>query len=253
MRLRADPNPWVTCPRPNSAARLRLFCIPYAGGGASAFRGWWDELPAQIEVCPIQLPGRENRMAEPLFQRVTPLVQALADGIGPSLAIPFALFGHSAGAKVAFELGRELRRRGAATPTHLFVSGRRAPHIPRSERLYELPDGEFMEKLRSFDGTPEAILQHPELMEIFMPILRADMAVNDAEEHKVEEPLDCPISAFGGLEDVHSPREGVEAWRDHTRSTFTLEMFPGGHFFLHSARAAMLRVMSTTLDRYTSP
>jgi medium-chain acyl-[acyl-carrier-protein] hydrolase len=249
MTTPPSPSGWVVCPRPNAAARFRLFCLPYAGGGASVYQTWWNELPAQVEVCAIQPPGRESRIHERPFQRLTPLVHALADAIGPSLSLPFAFFGHSVGALVSFALVRELRRRGAAAPAHLFVSARRAPHLPDPDPLHRLSEKDFVAGLRRMEGTPEAVLQEPELMALFLPILRADLGVNEAEEIAVEEPLDCPISAFGGLGDGRASSMDIDAWRQHTRRDFTLEMFPGGHFYLRSARGGLLRSVSRSLQR----
>lgn len=242
------PPPWVVCPKPNGTARLRLFCFPYAGAGPSIFRAWSDDLPREVEICAIQLPGREGRFKEPPFRRLAPLVQALATGIAPWLTIPFAFFGHSMGALVSFELTRELRRRGATTPVHLFLSGRRAPQVPEPDPLHMLPEPELLAKLRAMGGIPEVVLREPELVALFLPILRADLTVIEAVDVALEEPLECPISTFGGTQDGRASRADLEAWRQHTRRDFTLEMLPGGHFFLQSARLSLLRSMSRTLS-----
>ncbi|AUX39241.1 thioesterase [Sorangium cellulosum] len=239
---------WVGLPRPNPAARLRLFCFPYAGGSASAYSAWWRELPASVELCTIKLPGREARLREPPFQRLTPLVGALSAALGPWLTKPFALYGHSLGALVAFELARALRRRGAPLPRHLLVSGRRAPHLPMGEAFHALPDPEFVAWIRRMGGTPDEVLREPELMELFLPVLRADVAVNEAEPFVAEAPLDCPITAFGGVVDERASPAELEAWRELTRGSFRVEMFPGGHFFLRSAQGPLLRSISAVLD-----
>ncbi|WP_438017929.1 thioesterase domain-containing protein [Sorangium sp. So ce315] len=239
---------WVGCPRPNPASRLRLFCFPYAGGGASIYSAWWRELPAHTELCAIKLPGREARLGEPPFERLTALVQALATALDGWLTKPFAFYGHSMGALVSFELARELRRRGAPPPRHLFVAARRAPHLPSSAPVHGLPDGEFLAWLRRIGGTPEEVLREPELLALFMPVLRADLAINEAEPFVPGAPLDCPISAFGGVDDERADPAGLEAWGQHTRGPFRIAMFPGGHFFLRTARAPLLRSISATLD-----
>lgn len=248
MSIGSSSEVWIGRPRPNPAARLRLFCFPYAGGGASVFSTWPRQLPEQVELCAIRLPGRETRLSERPFDRLTPLVQALATGIAPWLTKPFAFYGHSLGALVSFELARELRRRGAPQPHRLLVSGRRAPHLPGPAPVYNLPDPEFLSWIRALGGTPEEVLREPELLAMFLPILRADVAVNEAEPFVAEPPLDCPISAFGGLEDERAQRAELEAWRELTRGPFTLEMFPGGHFFLRSARDLFLRSVAAHLD-----
>jgi len=221
----------------NPRAHLRLFCFPYAGGGASAYRGWAASLPADVEVCPVQLPGRESRLREPAFVRPEPLVLALADVLQPLLDLPYAFFGHSLGALIAFELARELRRRAQPLPVHLFVSARRAPQVPARERpIHDLPEEEFLAELRKLKGTPEEVLQHAELMRLLGPVLRADFAVNETYAYVAGEPLDLGISAFGGLGDEEVTREDLAQWSDHTRGPFRLRMLPGDHFFLHSGR-----------------
>lgn len=251
MTQTPKPNPWIVYPRPNPQARLRLFCFPYAGGGASIYRLWPNDLPAAVEVCAIQPPGRETRMREKPFTHVAPLAQALAPILRPYLDRPFAFFGYSLGSLVGFELARELRRQGDAQPLHLFVGGRRAPQTPDPEPpIHDLPEAEFLVELRRLSGTPEAVLQNAELMQLLQPLLRADFAVNETYVFTEDPPLDCPISAYGGLEDAEASREDLAAWREQTRGSFKLQMFPGGHFFLNSDRAMLLRAISEDLYRY---
>lgn len=228
---------------------MRLFCLPYAGAGASVYRSWANSLPPDVELCPIQLPGRETRFNEPPFKQVTPITTALATALSPWLTLPFALFGHSLGGLLSFELSRELRRRGAPTPVHLFVSARRAPHIPTPDPMHHLPEPQFIARLRGMEGTPEAVLREPELMQLFLPILRADLTVNDTYLASPETPLDIPISAFGGLTDGRASRDELDAWRQHTKSDFSLEIFSGGHFYFRSDPGPLLRALSQTLDR----
>ncbi len=239
---------WIVRPKPNPQAFLRLFCFPYAGGGASVFRAWPDDLPAGVEVCSVQLPGRESRLKEPLFTRLPPLVQTLARVLRSYMNMPFAFFGHSVGTLVSFELARELRRQSAPGPLYLFVAGRWAPQIPDPDPpIHQLPEPEFREELRRFNGTPELVLQHNELMSLLLPTLRADFEINETYAYTADEPLDCPIFAFGGLQDVKVSQEGLAAWRAHTRSNFKLRLFPGDHFFLHSARTLVLQALSQDL------
>lgn len=231
-----------------------MFCFPYAGGGASIYRGWAAALPADLEVCPVQLPGRESRLRDQPFDRLGPLIEAAADALGPHFGVPFVFFGHSMGAMIAFELARELRRRGRPLPLHLFVAGRRAPQLPaREEPIHDLPDEEFFEELRRLNGTPEEVLQHAELMRLLTPILRADFAVNETYELTPEEPFDFGISAFGGLGDEEVTREDLAAWQAHTRGRFRLRMLPGDHFFLHSARDLILEAAARDLAEIATP
>ncbi|WP_420130678.1 thioesterase II family protein [Longimicrobium sp.] len=231
-------------------ARLRLFCIAHAGGGASAFRGWADALPPEVEVCLVQLPGRENRIMETPFERVGPLVEALADAVQPYLTLPFALFGHSNGALISFELARTLRARGRPGPVHLFASGRRAPDVAAdSPPIHHLPDAEFLADLQELGGLPAELLAHQELLALLVPTLRADVAIHETYEFAEQPPLACPITAYGGLTDPRVPRGQSEAWARHTAGSFVLRMFPGGHFFLIDDRAVFLRTLASDLHQ----
>ena len=253
MTVTLTTSPWLSCSRSQPGKKLRLFCFPYAGGAAHIFRTWPQSLPQTVEVCPVHLPGRGNRLAEPLFHRLDPLVHAATQALLPLLNQPFAFFGHSMGAVVAFELARHLRNAHHIEPRHLFMSGRRAPQIIENESpTYNLERTEFLEELRRLNGTPVEVLEHPELIELMLPILRADFQVVETYEYEPDLPLNCPITAFGGLKDDRAKREFLEAWREQTNARFSLQMFPGDHFFLHSAQTLLLKVLSQELEYLTS-
>jgi len=239
---------WVKCSKPAPQARFRLFCFPYAGGGASLFRNWANQLPSEVEVCAVQLPGREDRLAEPAFTSMPPLIEALAGALYPYLQDkPYAFFGHSMGAFVCFELARYLRKHHHthAGPLQLFVSAQRAPQLPDLDPpVHALPDNEFIEKLRHLNGTPAEILQNAEVLEITLPLLRADFAICETYHFVAGEPLLCPIFACGGIDDKDVSYERIAAWKEQTRASFTQRMFPGDHFFLHSCQAELLQVLS---------
>jgi medium-chain acyl-[acyl-carrier-protein] hydrolase len=246
--IATNNNSWVTCLRSNAQVRLRLFCFPYAGGAASIFRAWPDALPPSIQVCPIQLPGRENRLREPVYTRLEPLVQALTPALQPYLDMPYAFFGHSLGALIAFEIIRIFIRQNSPGPIHLFVSGHTAPQVPdKDPPIHQLSKPEFIKVLGRLNGTPKEVLQNAELMELLIPLLYADFTINETYVYAAGEPLDCPISAFGGLQDDQVNRYDIAAWRDQTRGAFTLRMLPGDHFFLHSARSLLLRTIAQDL------
>ena len=209
-----------------------LFCFPYAGGGASIFRSWPERLPSDIEVCATQFPGREDRLRETPFARLSSLIDVLADVLYPYLDFPFAFFGHSLGSLISFELTRRLRRQKAPGALQLFVSGKRAPQIPNPDPpIHQLPDAEFIEELLRFNGTPKAVVDNPELLELLLPLLRSDLRLYETYVYDHEAPLDCPISAFAGFEDEEVSREELAAWCGQTRSRFSMQMFPGNHFF----------------------
>ncbi len=241
---------WFTHLESNPQARFRLFCFPYAGAGASIFHSWLDALFPEIEVCPIQLPGRENRLGETPFTRLKPLIETLTPLLRAHTDIPFAFFGHSMGAILSFELARELRRRQWPCPVCLFVSGSRAPQMPDLDPpIHRLPDPKFKEKLKHLKGTPEELLQDSELMEIYLPTLRADFAMLETYFYANEAPLDMPISAFGGQQDSKVSHEALAAWREQTSNDFRLQMFPGDHFFLHVEGLALLRTIARELQQ----
>jgi medium-chain acyl-[acyl-carrier-protein] hydrolase len=243
-------SPWLVFPRENRAAPLRLFCFPYAGGTALTYRNWPDGLPPGVEVCAVQLPGRGNRFHEKPFGNLRGLVGAVAPALAPFLDRPFAFFGHSMGAMIAFELARHLRREYGLLPAHLFVSGRRAPHLDRDEAVtYNLSEADFIDSLRDLNGTPPEVLAHRELMQLMVPLLRADFAVCQTYSYTPEPPLGCPLTAFGGLSDREVSREQLGGWREQTSGAFVMRLLPGDHFFLDSAQASLLGLLSHELNR----
>nr|WP_092071394.1 alpha/beta fold hydrolase [Dendrosporobacter quercicolus]NSL49373.1 thioesterase [Dendrosporobacter quercicolus DSM 1736]SDM25793.1 Surfactin synthase thioesterase subunit [Dendrosporobacter quercicolus] len=246
MNNQSTVTPWLLT-RPDARDIIRVFCLPYAGGGASVYRGWAKELPEGAGIYPIQLPGRENRIAEPPARDMTTLVHEISRAIVPYLQQPFILFGHSLGARLAFEIARNIRRKWNLQPSRLIVSGSRAPEIPEPKPLHGLPDSAFIEELRRFSGTPEAVLQSRELMELFLPVLRADFTVDETYVYSADKPLECPISAFGGTKDPEAGSKEVQGWARHTSCSFSLEMLEGGHFFLQTARPALLRSVGKIL------
>lgn len=217
------------------------------------YRNWSEMIPPSIEVCAINLPGREGRFREQPHTRMDMLIQDLADGLSDHLGTSYAFLGHSMGAMIAFELARELRRRTVPGPAYLFVSGRQAPHVPDPDPpKYNLPDTEFIEELRTLAGTPPEVLEHPELMELMLPLLRADFELVDTYVCREEPPLDCPISAFGGLGDPETRPEELAAWREQTSGTFRMRLLPGNHFFLNDHLLSVLRGLLHDLESFVA-
>jgi medium-chain acyl-[acyl-carrier-protein] hydrolase len=250
MTERQGTTSWFTCPGLNARPGLRLFCFPYAGGSPLVFRGWAGGLPKAVEVCPVLLPGRGMRLAEPPFTRMPSLVETVAAALLPYTDRPFAFFGHSMGALISFELARLLRGRHGVEPAHVFVSGCSAPQIPDAiPRLSDLPEPELLQELRRLNGTPKEVFENSELMQLMVPVLRADFSVCESYVYTEARPLDCPISVFGGLQDADTSRAQLEAWRCHTSAHFSLQMFPGDHFFLHASRPLLLRALSLQLHQ----
>jgi medium-chain acyl-[acyl-carrier-protein] hydrolase len=241
--------PWLVNWKPNRRASVRLFCFPYGGGGDSIFRSWQQSLSDTIEVCPVQLPGRGSRMTEPPCTDINQLVRDAGQALAPYLDKPFALFGHSMGALIAFELARHMRSKYSVQPVHLFASGRRSPQTTNEPLDPKLFDSELPAMLRRNNGTPEEVLENPELMELVLPIIRADLALCKSYVYIPKPPFSFPITAFGGLDDHGVPRRYIEGWREHTIGPFVLRMLPGDHFFLNTSRLLLLEAISKELEQ----
>jgi surfactin synthase thioesterase subunit len=231
---------------PRRDAQLRLFCFPHAGGGASTYRGWSTRLPREIEVLPVQLPGREERLGEHAFADLRVLVEHLGTVLQPWLDVPFAFFGHSMGSLIAFELARWLRRAANFEPRHLYVSGHRAPHLPDPGPFFHAqPDRAVVEELRRLCGTRPEVLDNAELMQLFLPTVRADLSVCETYAFVPDAPLSCPISVYGGTRDTEASVAELVGWREHTTSDFRLRMFDGDHFYLTTGQDRFLATFTT--------
>jgi len=240
---------WVALHQSRGDTSQRLFCFPHAGGGATAYRRWVTAFPGDLEVCPVQLPGREQRLREPPFNSMEALLEPLLAGLLPWLDRPFSFFGHSMGAAIAFELAHRLRAMGLPTPQRLLVSGRRAPgRVGHDEITYHLPDDAFLDKLAELNGSPREVLDNAELMALMLPMLRADFQLIETYRGKSDRPLlDCPLTAFGGVDDPKASREDLLAWKELSRGPFRLQMFAGGHFYLQQDPAPLLEAVQREL------
>lgn len=234
---------------PRSRARLTLVCFPYAGGHAAVFRSWPHQLAEWIEVYGIQLPGRRNRVDETPRTSLPFLVDEIGRALSPALDKPFACFGHSVGAILAFEVSRWLRRERGTEPRHLIVSGRRAPQAPASETIiHDKSDAVVLDKLRELKGTPPEILADAELLQTMLPTLRADFSLSERYTYVHEPALGCPITAFGGREDEETAHGRLEMWRTQTTAAFVSHMFDGGHFFVHEHEGELVRRVDEALS-----
>jgi medium-chain acyl-[acyl-carrier-protein] hydrolase len=240
---------WFQNGRTNERAELKMFCFPYAGGTALMFNKWADLLPSIVQVIPVELPGRGVRLKEPAYLSLPALIDELEEVIWPLLDKPFVFFGHSMGALIAFELARTLRRKYDREPQALFVSGRRAPQTPKNEPItYNLPHNEFIAELIKMGGTPKEVIEDAELMEMIIPLLRADFQLVQTYEYLPDTLLRCPITIYGGLQDHYSPRELLLPWKELTNSRCSLRMLPGDHFFIRSSQAQLLKLLARELQ-----
>jgi surfactin synthase thioesterase subunit len=232
-------------PRPRTLAML--FCLPYAGAGTSAFQGWAAALGPDVDVQPVVLPGRQARIAEPPGIDVAALASALAARADR----PYAIYGHSLGARLGFEAVRELRRRGGPLPLRLYVGGCRPPEMAGPPDPYaglsRLGEEELVARLAGLGGMPEALLAEPELLDLVLPAVRADFAWLDGYRYRPEPPLPVPIVAFAGDADPVATPLDMRGWARHTSAGFSLRTEPGDHFFLHPRREPLAAAVRADL------
>ena len=232
----------------DSGAARQLFCFPHAGGGPSFFRPWRASLQPEITIRRVLLPGREWRLEEPPFRRIADLVEPLCAALEPYLHQPYALFGHSLGTVVAYEVARRLSATGTAGPACLIVSGRRAPGLAGNRRrLSGLPDDEFLAEVARLNGIPPEVLGEPELVSMLLPTLRADYELAETYQPLPGDRLDCPVIAYLSTSDPETDYEGVLKWREVTTGEFTMRVFDGDHFYLKEGRPDVLNAVREDL------
>lgn len=225
---------------------MRLYCLPYAGGSAGLFRSWRHLLPSDLALYGVEYPGRGTRISEPPIDRIDVLASQLTDALMDVPSTPYVLFGHSMGALTAFEVSHQLAARGASLPILLVVSGHGAPSLPSTDKpVHASADHEFLARLRELNATPSEVLETSDLIELMMPILRADFRAAETYVPANRPKLDIPIAAYGGLTDPDVSRDQLLAWEDETTAACTVRMFPGDHFFLR----AIAESVATTLMR----
>jgi medium-chain acyl-[acyl-carrier-protein] hydrolase len=240
-------SPWFVCFERLRSPKVRLFCLPYAGGGAAPYRSWRTALPSGVEVWAVRPPGRESRFKERPFHRLTPLVEALERELDPYLDLPYGIFGHSLGALTGFELARLLERRDRG-PRHLWVAAHSAPHLrPTASPVHLAPDDVILGRLRRYGGTPEEFYENDDLVGALLPNLRADMAVSETYRYTDPTPLHCPVTAFGGVDDPLVTGVAVDEWEQATSAPFRAHVFHGGHFFWLADPAPLLHEISADL------
>jgi medium-chain acyl-[acyl-carrier-protein] hydrolase len=234
------------------SAKLRLFCFPYAGGNASVFEGWEKSLPDHVDLFAIQAPGRTDRFAERPISSLQKKVAILADEIKPYLDVPHIFVGHSNGALTAFELARTLQRKGVTELRHLVLSAKRAPHLPKSERIHDLPFTEFVARLRKLKATPAEILENADLMELLEPMLRADFSLSETHSLETDVRVEAPTTLFWGVGDEEIPRDDMLAWQKHVARDVEMVEFPGDHFFIHENRDEFVAQLRGIVERSLS-
>jgi medium-chain acyl-[acyl-carrier-protein] hydrolase len=240
---------WFYRPLQGAGSCFRLYCFPYAGGGATMFRSWAELMPEVVEVVGIGLPGRGARIMEPPVSDLDALADGIAHAIIGDGSTQFAFFGHSMGALLAFEVARRLRRVGAKQPRHLFMSGAEAPHLRAGRKaIGSMSEDEFLNELRELNGTPEALLRDRAMLELFLPVLKADFIALERWTFRQDRPLDVPITAIGGRSDPHVGVDAARSWEAHTRADFNFRIFEGDHFFVHHQEASIVGMIVGALQ-----
>lgn len=249
MKLVGSGNLWFPIIKPDELVKIRLFCLPFAGGNASTYRLWQNHFPDFVDVCPIQLPGRSNRINEDCISDFSLLANLISSEITPFTNVPFSFFGHSMGALIGFEVIRSLINKGKI-PVHFFPSGAKAPDSGgRKFKLHNLDNEQLKEELKKLRGTPQEILEHPELFELLLPILRADFKIVDDYYFTPGQKLPCPVTVFGGYDDEVSQHD-LSQWKTQTDADFRVRMFEGNHFFLNEQTSALSGEIYYDLSNY---
>jgi surfactin synthase thioesterase subunit len=231
------------------ASRTRLLCFHCAGGNAMMFRQWHRWLPAFVEPVAVQLPGRLDSFGEAPYESMDPLVHKLAEVIKPFFDQPFACYGASMGARVAWRLGHVLRERGMPLPRALYVASNIAPSVASSGQEWNQSDERLIEYMRELGGTPPELLGEGDLRAHLLSVLRADLTVLATDTFRARSPLDIPLRAFAGAADAESPPELMRSWRDETSASFSLDLIPGGHFFEPAGQRQVIAVLTGDLLR----
>lgn len=223
---------WFVIPSPKVNPSLRLICFPYAGGSAANYQRWSSKLPDFVELIIVQPPGRASRLLEPAISTMPEMMDALLPFKKELTSRPYVLLGHSLGSRIAFQFALDVIRLGEAPPQQFIASGSRAPHTPKlSERICDLPDDVFLQKIEAMNGTPAEVMENKELMSLLLPMLKADFTIAD-NYIAPRESLPCPITAFSGQDDAQVNKEQLIAWSELTSNQFDYQYFEGGHFFI---------------------
>lgn len=245
------PSSLIYIPKIKSNASLRLICFPYAGGSSATFMSWSSLLPADVELAVVQLPGRGVRLVETPYQAMDELVQNLLVAFEKLSHKPFIFYGHSMGARVAYELMLKLHRFQYRLPVHFVASGSVAPFVPREDQTYNLPDDQFIEKLNRLNGTPKEVLSNPELIQLMLPALRADFRIIDTYCNKQKLVTPTKLSVLAGDKDEEVEQKELEGWFQLFESNTGIDWIPGDHFFVDKNRTDTLKVVNNILKLYT--
>lgn len=250
MNQTVNRDKWFLCRKPKAGAAIRLFCFPFGGGGASVFRSWPEAMGDNIEVRALQLPGREARFRDALVDSIEALTRDVVDALAAYQDKPYAIFGYSLGSLLAFEVSRELRRRGMRMPRHLFIGAAQAPQRePPHPAITTLSDADFIQKCEEYYQPEGEAWNNAELRELFLPVLKADIALCENYDYYQEEPLDCAVDVFAGDDDRATPLLETRYWTEQTTEKIGHHVFAGGHFFIDHSEPEIQRIVLNLLTR----
>jgi surfactin synthase thioesterase subunit len=245
--MTANDDMWIRRYHPAPQSPVRLVCLPHAGGSASFYFPVSRALSPAVDVVAVQYPGRQDRRSEPCIEDLPALARAVLGALDGWLDRPIALFGHSMGATVGFELARMLEHERGIQVAWLFVSGRRAPSMPRTERIHLESDDGFIAELRRLSGTDGSVLGDEEMLRMVLPATRSDYRAAELYEYVPGKDLSCPITVFVGDDDPKVTVDEARAWENHTSGAFDFQVFDGGHFYITSHQSKVLKIMSDQL------
>ncbi|MBE2224880.1 MAG: thioesterase [Anaerolineae bacterium] len=242
---------WVSCPKYVTTPKLRLICFPPAGSGTVIYQKWAKQIPPEVEMWIMRLPGRETRLREPTLTHVSTIVESVAEMLIPHLQQPYILFGHSLGSLVCFELCCYLRENKRPLPLHLLLSGHRAPHRPPlNPPVHQANNQIFLDRIKKMGGTPDKFFEMKELVAMMLPALRADFTAWETYQYQPHPPLDIPITALGSDDDHDATQADIFAWEQHTTGEFTAHIFHGNHFYFLNEPEPLLNLINDTLAQY---
>jgi medium-chain acyl-[acyl-carrier-protein] hydrolase len=244
---------WFVVPQPNPKATIRLFCFPYAGGSAQIYMQWANYLNAETELVLIQPPGRGARILETAYSDMETLIKDLLDVFPRVINKPYILFGHSLGSRVAFELLNQLNQLGYGLPANFIASGSKGPYKSSiSKQIISLSDDQLISELKKLNGTPDAILANKELLQFFMPIIRADLEIAYSYSFSGEAKFNCPLTVFGGDNDSVAPPSSLTNWQDFFDLPATIHVISGDHFFINSQREVVIDKLNLIIKKTLS-
>lgn len=239
---------WFVIPKRVYAPRIRLICLPYAGGGVGTYQSWAAQLPDGVELVAVQPPGRGSFMGTPAYNNMSLLVNALFDAISPMLDRPFILFGHSLGSRIAFELLRQLQCRNQRLPELFIASGSNSPDTARAKpSTFQLSDEQFINELQRMNGTPTEVLENRELMSILLPLLRADFQLAETYRFTGDIKFPLEVHVLGGQEDMDVPLANLSNWGHFFSKKVYVHAFAGGHFFIETQRSEVIALVRRLL------